>query len=160
MPVRFFNEKNGQTVTLTREPQIAAFVNSSNMSINASQGQDFGWRLDAEDVIRIEEMRKDMQTINRIAQERGILAQDLKTQHFITEILRQDALAEQMRQSEINDNPVYKEAYEARIRAAREAKAGAEQPKAEPKRVEVTNSSAPVVVPVKKSAPKKPTTKK
>lgn len=146
MPIAFVNEKSGERVLITREPQVAAFVNSSNLSINASQGQDMGWRLSPDVIVRIDDMRSDPQLLNRIAQERGILAQDLKTQHFITEILRQDAVAEQMRMSEINENPIHREAYEAELRALREAKAGKKTAKSVPV---VDQSDAPAVVAVK-----------
>lgn len=155
MPITFFNEKSGEVVTLSREPQVTAFINSSEMSINASQGQNMGWKLDVADKLRIEEMRQDPTIVQRLASERGIAAEDLRTQHFIGEILRSDAMAEKMRLSQINENPVHAAEYEARLRAAREAKSA---PKA--KKIEVVAKDEPVIVPVKTQAPKKATAKK
>jgi hypothetical protein len=146
MPITFFNEKSGETVSLSTEPQVTAFVNSSDMSINASQGQDMGWRLDVDDKLRIEDMRTNPTVVQNLAQKRGISPEDLKTAHFINEILIQDSLTEKMKQSMINENPAHAEAYNARLKAAREAKENKSKP-----------ADAPVVV---KVADSKPATKK
>lgn len=145
MPITFFNEKTGQVVKLSREPQIAAFINSSDMSINASQGQNKGWKLDVDDKLRIEEMRQDPAIVQRIAQSLSLNPEDLRTQHFITEIINQDNIAAKMAISQINENPAHAEAYEARMKAARAAK------KATSVKVEVADEPV-VAVPVKSTA--------
>jgi len=43
--ISFFSIRTGETFYAKLEPTIAAMINSSDMGINASRGQDFGWRL-------------------------------------------------------------------------------------------------------------------
>lgn len=43
--IEFFNIKSGETHYARLEAQIQAYINSSDMGINASRDQDFGWRL-------------------------------------------------------------------------------------------------------------------
>lgn len=57
--VPFFNLRSGETHYAKLEPQIQAFINSSDMGINASRGQDFKWRLAPEWVKKIKEFRRD-----------------------------------------------------------------------------------------------------
>lgn len=57
--IAFFNIKTGDTHYCRLEPTIQAYINSSDMGINASRGQDFGWRLDKEWVKKVREFRKD-----------------------------------------------------------------------------------------------------
>lgn len=178
MPITFTNIKNGQVVTLSREPQIAAFINSGDMHPN-SNVQDFGWRLDAETLRRIDRMKANPEVRARIARERGILAQDLKTTHYITELIREDEYEKQVALQQVNDNPVHAEAYEASVRAMRAEERGGDEnvpadepvtqasstttvaPQAsEPKKVAVEDESAPAVVKVKSSPAKKPAPKK
>jgi len=46
--IGFFNTKTGKTHYAKMDAQIQAYLNSSDMGINASRGQDFGWRLEPE----------------------------------------------------------------------------------------------------------------
>jgi hypothetical protein len=57
--IGFFSVKSGETHYAKLEPTIAAYINSSDMGINASRGQDFGWRLDPEWVKRVRAFRRD-----------------------------------------------------------------------------------------------------
>ncbi len=57
--IGFFNIKSGETHYLKLEAQIQAYINSSDMGINASRGQDFGWRLDPEWVKKVKAFRRD-----------------------------------------------------------------------------------------------------
>src|ERR1035437_2519120 len=57
--IAFFSLKTGETHYGKLEPTIQAYINSSDMGINASRGQDFGWRLDAEWVKRVRAFRRD-----------------------------------------------------------------------------------------------------
>lgn len=57
--IGFFSVKTGETHYCKLEPTIAAYINSSDMGINASRGQDFGWRLDPEWVKRVKAFRRD-----------------------------------------------------------------------------------------------------
>ena len=57
--IPFFNIKSGDTHYLRLEAQIQAYINSSDMGINASRGQDFGWRLAPSWVQKVREFRKN-----------------------------------------------------------------------------------------------------
>lgn len=57
--ISFFNIKSGDTHYCKIEPTIAAYINSSDMGINASRGQDFGWRLAPEWVDKVKSFRRD-----------------------------------------------------------------------------------------------------
>lgn len=57
--VPFFSVKSGDTHYARSEAQIQAYINSSDMGVNASRGQDFGWRLGADWVKAVKEYRRD-----------------------------------------------------------------------------------------------------
>lgn len=46
--IGFFNIKTGDTYYAKTEAIIQGFINSSDMGINASKDQDFGWRIHPE----------------------------------------------------------------------------------------------------------------
>lgn len=57
--IPFHRISSGETLYAKLEPQIQAFINSSDMGINASRGQDFKWRLAAEWVHKVKAFRKN-----------------------------------------------------------------------------------------------------
>lgn len=57
--IEFFNIKSGDTHYCRLEATIQAYINSSDMGINASRGQDFGWRLAPSWVQKVREFRKN-----------------------------------------------------------------------------------------------------
>lgn len=57
--IEFFNIKTGDTHFCKLEPTIQAYINSSDMGINASRGQDFGWRLAPSWIKKVREFRAD-----------------------------------------------------------------------------------------------------
>lgn len=65
--IPFFSVKTGETMYGRLEPTIAAFINSSDMGINASRGQDFGWRLDPTWVKKIRAFRADEDKMETLA---------------------------------------------------------------------------------------------
>lgn len=65
--IAFFNVQSGDTHYCRLEPTIQAYINSSDMGINASREQDFGWKLAADWVKRVKAFRRDpmqMQILN------------------------------------------------------------------------------------------------
>lgn len=68
MAVKWFNIRTKEVRVAETEPQIAAMWNSSDKGPNVQQGQDFGWRLAPEIVVKIREIREDQYTMLRIAQ--------------------------------------------------------------------------------------------
>lgn len=82
--IGFFSVKTGETHYAKLEPTIAAYINSSDMGINASRGQDFGWRLDAEWVNKVKAFRRDrMQMQLLTAQNSGQKPTTIQILHFL-----------------------------------------------------------------------------
>jgi hypothetical protein len=69
--IGFYSIKEGITHYLKNEPGIAAYINSSDMGVNASRGQDFGWRLEAEWVKRVKAFRRDRTQMQILAAANG-----------------------------------------------------------------------------------------
>lgn len=65
--IAFFSVKTGETMYGRLEPTIAAFINSSDMGINASHGQDYGWRLDPAWVKKVRDFRADEDKMDALA---------------------------------------------------------------------------------------------
>lgn len=78
--IGFFNIKTGETHYARLEPQIQAYINSSDMGINASRGQDFGWRLDPEWVAKVKDFRRNQESKMAIITERNGGEQPTTTQ--------------------------------------------------------------------------------
>lgn len=57
--IPFYSVKTDETHYCKLEPTIQAYINSSDMGINASRGQDFGWRLAPDWVKRVKAFRRD-----------------------------------------------------------------------------------------------------
>lgn len=57
--ISFFSIRTGETHYGKLEPTIAAYLNSSDLGINASRGQDYGWRLAPEWVQKVREFRRN-----------------------------------------------------------------------------------------------------
>lgn len=69
--VPFINLKSGETLYARLEPQIMGFINSSDMGINASRGQDFKWRLASDWVHKVKAFRKNEAKMETIATRNG-----------------------------------------------------------------------------------------
>lgn len=65
--IAFFNVKSGETHYAKLEPTIAAYINMSDLGINASRGQDFGWKLGADWVKRVRSFRRDPMQMSLLA---------------------------------------------------------------------------------------------
>lgn len=123
MGIKFERITDGTIVEVERPAQVAALVNSSDLGINASRGQDHGWRLAPEVVSEIDDIKGDMSALQSIAREKGIAVQDITTYHVVDYIFSQQQAAKALADESANKNPAFQESYEARIRAQREAKA-------------------------------------
>ena len=69
--VPFFSIKTGETHYCKLEPTIAAYINSSDMGINASRGQDYGWKLGAEWVKRIRDFKRNQTQVSILTAKNG-----------------------------------------------------------------------------------------
>lgn len=77
MAIKFFNVKSGESRIAKTEPMISAFWGSSNLSPNATKGQDMGWRLAPEVVVRIKQIRQDEDLMEKIAKDFQIPQENL-----------------------------------------------------------------------------------
>jgi len=57
--ISFFSIRTGETHYCKLEPTIAAYINSSDMGINASRGQDYGWRLSEKWVKKVRAFKRN-----------------------------------------------------------------------------------------------------
>lgn len=67
--IKYFSIRTGETRDADTEPKIAALYNSSDLGVNARQGQDFGWRLAPEIVIQMRRIKEDYPKLMQIAQQ-------------------------------------------------------------------------------------------
>lgn len=65
--ISFFSIKTGETHYAKLEPTIQAYINSSDMGINASRDQDYGWRLGSDWVKRVRAFRRDQTQMQILA---------------------------------------------------------------------------------------------
>lgn len=85
--IAFFSIKTGETFYAKLEPTIAALINSSDMGINASRGQDFGWRLAPTWVKKVRDFKADedkMDTLaNKLRLEDGVAPSTIQILNYI-----------------------------------------------------------------------------
>lgn len=67
----FFNVKSGERAYAKLEAQIQAYINSSDMGVNASRGQDFGWKLDAAWVEKVRDFRQNDNRMSLLISKNG-----------------------------------------------------------------------------------------
>lgn len=91
--IGFFSIKSGDVHYAKSEAQVQAYINSSDMGINASRGQDYGWRLEASWVKKVKKFKSDGVAMERLADKNGgkapttpqilytIYGQELRTYH-------------------------------------------------------------------------------
>lgn len=115
--IGFFNIKSGETLYAKLEPQIQAFINSSDMGINASKGQDFSWRLDPEWVKKVKAFRKDEAKMDALVTRNG--GQKPTTTQILYTIYGGQVRAAQERAEE--DSTPFEEEYLADISSKSEA---------------------------------------
>lgn len=100
--IPFFSIKSGDTHFARTSAQIQAYINSSDMGINASRGQDFGWRLAADWVNKVKDFRKDVGKMERLAEKYG--GADPTTPQILFAIYSEDVRAHERRKAE-EENP-------------------------------------------------------
>ncbi len=120
--IAFFNVKSGETHYCRLEAQIQAFLNSSDLGINASRGQDFGWKLAPEWVKAVRAFRKNEVKMETLTNRNG--GQKVTTPQILYAIYGEQLRAAQERADE-EESP-FEEEYLAAInsntKAAKEPK--------------------------------------
>lgn len=109
--VPFYDTKSGDTHWLKTEPQIQAYINSSDMGINASREQDYGWRLGAEWINKIKRFKRDQVQMSILTSRNG--GQRVTTVQILYYIYGQE-LARYMEAVEDAENP-FEEEYQRQV---------------------------------------------
>lgn len=100
--ISFFNIKSGETHYARLEAQIQGYINSSDLGINASRGQDFGWRLAPDWVKAIKAFRRNDTKMEVLVTRNG--GQKPTTTQILYAIYGEQIRAAQERAAE-NENP-------------------------------------------------------
>lgn len=85
--ISFYSVKGDETRFAKSSAQIQAYINSSNMGINASRGQDKGWRLSADWVKRVRAFQADEDRMDRLSAklrlEDGVTPNTIQILHYL-----------------------------------------------------------------------------
>lgn len=85
--ISFYSVKSDETRYARTSAQIQGYINSSDRGINASRGQDKGWRLDAEWVKKIRDFKNDEDKMDTLAAklrlEDGVSPSSIQILHYI-----------------------------------------------------------------------------
>lgn len=104
--IGFYNIKTGETRYAQLEAQIQAYINSSDIGINASRDQDFGWRLAPDWVKRVKAFRRNETKMQFLADRNG--GQKVTTAQIMYSIYGEQLRAAQERADE-EENPFEEE---------------------------------------------------
>lgn len=107
MAIKFFNVKTKETRTVDTEPMVSAFYNSSDLGPNARVGQDMGWRLAPEVVVRIKKMKTDEALMTKIAANYQIPRENLTDTDLLFHISQEEARAANQRADEEDHTDEY-----------------------------------------------------
>lgn len=117
--IEFVNIKSGERVKLEDPHHIGAYLNSSDLGVNSNKGQDFGWRLAPEIVVRIEEMSQDGELLDKLATRLGVGVDEVTIIHLVQHISALAGNELRMKEAAEERNPKHKADYEAEIEARR-----------------------------------------
>lgn len=113
--INFMNIKTGERKNLSEPHHIAAYLNSSDLGVNSNKGQDFGWRLAPEIIVRVDEMANDAMLLQNLATNLGIPIDELTTTHLVQHISFMEDQANRMSQSRREREPEFKNQYDMEI---------------------------------------------
>lgn len=125
----FENINNGEVRVATTTEHIAAFFNSSDEGPNAKNKQDFGWRLAPEDLIELERLKNDPETMERIANIYQIPPEDV-ADYNVLKFMAGKRFAKAKQEAEASGKD-YESDYERRVRELREGKKSKSQQRRE-----------------------------
>lgn len=124
--ITFEHIKTGEKVNfdgtmdpLTRQAQMAAYLNSSDMSPNAGMGQDFGWRLSPEIIAQMTAARSDVEILGEISRRLGIDIEDIQDFHILNKIADEDFASDALQARLLEDESSNKADYEKRVEQAK-----------------------------------------
>ena len=118
----FENIHTGETVGISKElegkyygSKLTAAVNSSNMGINADRGQDYGWRLQAEQQAILEEWEQEPEIIEKVAKFTSEPLDSLSHTSFLSYMLYLEEAGHSAERTEVSERRAAQAAYEARV---------------------------------------------
>lgn len=130
MAILFENIKTDETVAISRElegeyykAKLSAVMNSSNMSPNADRGQDYGWRLQAEQQALLEMWEQDPTMIDKVTTHTKVPTSDLTHAEFLDYMLYTQELGLSPEKSEAGQLRKSELAYAERVAALKAEKA-------------------------------------
>jgi len=139
MAIIFENIDTKETYAIDREREgkyyrakLSALINSSNMSVNADRGQDFGVRLIPEQQALIEQWEEDPEVIERVSNWSKTMTEDLTHAEFLAYLLYQQELGTSPEKHQQSDRREKQRDYDARVEALRVGKVEA-MPEFKPK---------------------------
>ena len=144
MAIEFFNIRSGERKIVETPEMISAFYNSTDQHVNARVGQDMGWRIGASTIKRMDEIRRDQATLDRIAQAFSLPQGETKDTDIINWISLEDARKKQQENQQQEGD--FSAQYEEEVRRA---KLG--ETEQEDTRVEETPSAAAKLAEQKKA---------
>ena len=122
MAIKFENIDTGHTVAIDPETEgahygakLSAVINSSNLSINADRGQDFGWRLDPEQQALIEQWEQDGQMIDRVSQHFKVPVDNLTHSEFLQYLVYTQNIGTSPERREVQLRRERQAEYDARV---------------------------------------------
>lgn len=130
MPIIF--EKIGTTETLAisaalegkwYRSKLTAIINSSDLGRNADRGQDYDWRLQAEQRALIEEWESDPQMIDKVSNFTKVPLDSLEHGEFLAYMLHLEEAGVSEARTELAAKRANQAAYEARVEALKAKKA-------------------------------------
>lgn len=95
--------------------KLSAAINSSNLSINADRGQDFGWRLSEEQQVIIEMWEEDPQMIDKVSQYTKVPVDNLTHSEFLAYLVHEQELGQSPERAELAKRREDELAYERRV---------------------------------------------
>lgn len=124
MAIIFENIDTGETYAVSRElegkhfgAKLSALINSSNLSVNADRGQDFGYRLAPEQQALLEQWEEDGEMIDKVTQFTKVPTDSLTHTEFLSYMLYQQELGKTPDRKEIAVRRENQSEYEARVAA-------------------------------------------
>ena len=158
MAISFFNIRTKEQVTLERPHQIGAYINSSDLGVNSNKGQDFGWRLAPEIVVKLDEMRMNPELLDNMSKRLGVPIDELTTIHLVQQISYEEDLERRRKEMRVNREPEFKQEYEQQIdklRAQNQPMVAYQENAPATTPIQVEDQDVGTKVAVKKSTPKK-----
>lgn len=125
MAIKFINIDNGESYSIDKKEgkfyraKLSALINSSNLSINADRGQDFGIRLDPAQQAEIEAWEQDSEMVDKVSAWSKTPSDSLSHMEFLSYMLYQQELSEKATINALSDRRAKQQAYEAKVNEAR-----------------------------------------